>query len=220
MSDQNSIEKQVEELIKMGNIPVEWRDIDTIKEKGRNPRKIKSVKFEELKKSIKDFPQMMRFRPGIVDENNELIAGNMRHRACKALGWPQFPVMSAKDLTQEQIKELIIKDNESFGAWDNKLLKEDWNTDLLREWGMDVRPLVDNGYITGKIVFATELEQMNNFLVLKFENDLDWLQVQTLLGLQKEYGQRQNGKPWNKGVGRVVDGKKAIKAIKESTLEL
>ena len=85
---------------------------------------------------------------------------------------------------------------------------------------MDVRPLVDNGYITGKIVFATELEQMNNFLVLKFDNDLDWLQVQTLLGLQKEYGQRQNGKPWNKGVGRVVDGKKAIKTLKESTLEL
>ena len=136
MSEQNSIQKQVEELIKMGNIPVEWRDIDTIKEKGHNPRKIKSAKFEELKKSIKDFPQMMRFRPGIVDENNELIAGNMRHRACKALGWPLFPVMSAKDLTPDQIKELIIKDNESFGAWDNKLLKEDWNTDLLKERGV------------------------------------------------------------------------------------
>jgi hypothetical protein len=64
------------------------------------------------------------------------------------------------------------------------------------------------------VEFSTELDRESNFVVLKFDRDIDFTQVQTLLGLKSVYSKRQNGKPWCKGIGRVVDGVKAIELIK------
>lgn len=49
----------------------------------KNPRFIRDEKFEKLKKSLKDFPEMMEARPIVIDENNMILGGNMRFRAAK-----------------------------------------------------------------------------------------------------------------------------------------
>ena len=103
-----------------------------------NPRIIKSEKFKKLVQSIKDFPQMLELRPIVIDEDNVILGGNMRYRACVEAGLKEVPVKIAKGLTEEQKQEFIVKDNVGFGEWDWAILGNEWNNIKLGEWGLDV----------------------------------------------------------------------------------
>tara|TARA_Y100000004_G_scaffold98183_1_gene109989 strand:+ start:1253 stop:1810 length:558 start_codon:yes stop_codon:yes gene_type:complete len=103
-----------------------------------NPRLIKQHKFKKLVQSIKDFPQMLDLRPIVIDENNIILGGNMRYKACVEAGIKEVPVKIAKGLTEEQKKEFIIKDNIGFGEWEWDMLGNEWDNVKLGEWGMDV----------------------------------------------------------------------------------
>lgn len=117
--------------------------INLIKPNPNNPRVIKDEKFKKLVKSIKDFPQMLELRPIVIDENNIVLGGNMRLRACIELGLKDVPTIYAKDLTEEQKKEFIIKDNVGFGEWEWDVLANEWNESELTEWGLDI-PIFKN----------------------------------------------------------------------------
>lgn len=112
--------------------------IQDIKPNPNNPRLIKDNKFKQLVKSIQDFPQMLELRPIVIDENNMVLGGNMRLKACIEAGLQDVPVKQAKDLTEEQKKEFIIKDNVNFGEHNWSELANEWDTDLLEEWGLDI----------------------------------------------------------------------------------
>jgi len=106
-----------------------------------NPRIIKDDRFKSLVKSIKDFPRMMELRPIIVDDNNIIQGGNMRYKALIELRYKDIPdnwVKRCGDLTPEQWREFVIKDNVSFGEWDYDLLANNWEQDKLLEWGLDL----------------------------------------------------------------------------------
>lgn len=112
-----------------------------------NPRLIKDDKFEQLVKSLKDFPQMMKLRPIIIDENNIIQGGNMRFKALKELGYSEVPdewVKQGRDLTPEQWREFVIKDNLAYGEMNWDMILSDWDQELLQEWGLDIPPLADN----------------------------------------------------------------------------
>lgn len=114
--------------------------ISSIRSNPDNPRIIKDAKFKELVQSLKDFPKMMSLRPIIVDDNMIVQGGNMRLKALTELGYKEIPdewVKEATDFTDEELREFIIKDNVSFGEWDFKMLKEEWDIKKLNEWGMD-----------------------------------------------------------------------------------
>ena len=121
---------------------IKWVDINTTHENPNNPQKISDKDFEALKKSIKEFPEMMEFRPVIIDTNGMALAGNKRRRACYALGWDKIPVIDASGLTAKQINQLIIKDNVQSGRWDKKALRADWNLQDLSGWGVKVNEIV------------------------------------------------------------------------------
>jgi hypothetical protein len=112
--------------------------INELKPNESNPRIIKEAKFKKLVKSIKDFPEMLKLRPIIVDENNVILGGNMRYKACVEAGLKEVPVKIAKGLTEEQKEEFIVKDNVGFGEWDWDILGNQWDNAKLGEWGMDV----------------------------------------------------------------------------------
>lgn len=103
-----------------------------------NPRIIKDEKFDKLVQSIKEFPEMLKYRPIVVDENNVILGGNMRFKACKAAKLKQVHVMKASELTEAQKREFIIKDNISGGEWDWALLQTEWDTEQLDAWGLDI----------------------------------------------------------------------------------
>ncbi|QDP46670.1 MAG: hypothetical protein Unbinned6316contig1000_14 [Prokaryotic dsDNA virus sp.] len=112
--------------------------VNQLKANKDNPRIIKEHKFKKLVKSIKDFPEMLDLRPIIIDENNIILGGNMRYKACVEAGLKEVPVKVAKGLTETQKKEFIVKDNVGFGEWDWDILGNEWDNQKLGEWGMDV----------------------------------------------------------------------------------
>ena len=195
-------------------------DIRQVRNNPDNPRFIKDHKFEKLVKSIKEFPQMLELRPIVVNQDMVVLGGNMRLKACEAAGITEVPIIFADNLTPEQEKEFIIKDNSSFGEWDWDLLANEWDVDQLNDWGMDVPYTEDDIEEMGNPMneqsekpFATELDTQSNYLILKFDTDIDWIQAKTLFGLKTETAKRANGKPWSQGIGRVINGVDAINKI-------
>lgn len=112
--------------------------ITQIKPNPENPRIIKDHKFKQLVESIKSFPQMLELRPIVIDENNVVLGGNMRLKACIEAGLTDVPVVQAKDLTDLQKKEFIVKDNVGYGEWDWDDLANNWDEQFLTEWGLDI----------------------------------------------------------------------------------
>tara|TARA_R110002167_G_scaffold2540_3_gene12835 strand:- start:5449 stop:5979 length:531 start_codon:yes stop_codon:yes gene_type:complete len=143
--------------------------IHKIKSNPNNPRLIKDVKFKKLVKSIKEFPEMLKLRPIVVDEKNIILGGNMRHKACIEAGLKEVYVIQADDLTEKQKEEFIIKDNVGFGEWDWDLLANDWTNEKLNEWGLDVWE--DKGYEVEDF-FTEEQEKDEQYkIVLDYTKD-------------------------------------------------
>jgi DNA modification methylase len=112
--------------------------ISEVKGNPKNPRLIKDDKFRKLVKSIQEFPQMLELRPIVVDENNIVLGGNMRLKACKEAGLKEVYIVKAENLTEQQKDEFIVKDNVGFGEWDWDMLANEWDTEKLDEWGLDL----------------------------------------------------------------------------------
>jgi ParB-like chromosome segregation protein Spo0J len=112
--------------------------IDFIKVNPNNPRLIKDDKFKKLVKSIKEFPEMLNIRPIVVNKDMIVLGGNMRLKACKEAGLKEVPIIIADNLTEEQQREFLIKDNVSGGEWDWEVLANEWDSEELEAWGLDL----------------------------------------------------------------------------------
>lgn len=112
--------------------------INQVKANPNNPRIIKDDKFKKLVQSIKEFPEMLELRPIVVNDDMVVLGGNMRLKACKEAGLDKVPIIKASNLTEEQQKEFIIKDNVGFGEWDWNDLANNWEAEKLQEWGLDI----------------------------------------------------------------------------------
>lgn len=118
--------------------------LSTIRPNPKNPRVLRDDKFQKLKKSIGDFPKMMELRPIVVDDDGVILGGNMRFRALQDIYGkngevPDAWVKRADDLTEDEKKQFIIKDNSSFGEWDWDVLANEWDAEELEEWGIDLQ---------------------------------------------------------------------------------
>ena len=111
--------------------------VSEIKLNPNNPRIIKDDKFEKLVQSIKDFPEMANIRPVVLNKDHIILGGNMRFRAMKEAGWKEIPV-AIVDLPEDKQREFVIKDNVSGGEWDWELLANEWDTEQLDDWGLDL----------------------------------------------------------------------------------
>lgn len=124
--------------------------IENIKLNPDNPRSIKDEKFNKLVQSIKEFPQMLEIRPIVINDDGMVLGGNMRLKACQEAGLKEIPVLRASQLTEEQQKEFIIKDNIGYGEWDWDVIAEDWDLEQLTNWGLDIpqfkREAVEDDY--------------------------------------------------------------------------
>jgi hypothetical protein len=112
------------------------KKIDELKQNPNNPKKIDYFKLEQLKKSIKDFPEMLEIRPIVIDAEGVIIGGNMRWKAAKELGIKEVPVLILEDKEREW--EFLIKDNLSYGEWNWEGLSHDFKSSELLDWGLDV----------------------------------------------------------------------------------
>lgn len=119
---------------------MKFTKLSQIKPNPNNPRRITKTDIEKMAKSITEFPKMMKLRPIVVDAGGMVLGGNVRYFGMLNLGMGDIPegwVVCADDLTEEQKREFIVKDNSNFGEWDMDILSG-WDNLPLIEWGVDI----------------------------------------------------------------------------------
>jgi hypothetical protein len=122
---------------------IEWVKTKDIIPNTENPRIIKDDKFKKLMQSIKDFPEMLEIRPIVVNNEMMILGGNMRLKAIQEIGLKEVPIIKAENLTEQQQREFLIKDNVGFGEWDWDALANDWEYKELVDWALDVPKMLD-----------------------------------------------------------------------------
>jgi hypothetical protein len=177
-------------------------NISEVKLNPNNPRLIKDDKFKKLVQSIKDFPEMLAIRPIVVNQDMVILGGNMRYKACKEAGLKEIPIIIT-DLTEEQQREFLIKDNTSGGEWDWDILANEWDSELLADWGLDLPVSVDdidkisNDFVDENIdkfndencelaIVPTFHEKYTYFIILT-ENEIDEAFVRNKFDLNKKH---------------------------------
>jgi DNA modification methylase len=176
---------------------IEWVKTKDIIPNENNPRILKDDKFKKLVQSIKDFPEMLEIRPIVVNNEMMILGGNMRWKAIQEIGIKEIPIIKAENLTEEQQREFLIKDNVGFGEWDWDALANDWNPEELNEWGLDV-PNMD----------LTELEAEED----DFDVPVDGIETDIVLGDLFEIGEHRllcGDSTDSDSVARLMDGEKA-----------
>lgn len=122
---------------------IEYVKISEVRDNIHNPRIIKDKDFKKLVKSIKEFPKMLELRPIIVDEDMVVLGGNQRLKACIEAKMTEIPIIRANELTKEEQKAFIVKDNAHFGSWDFDMLNNDFDFDFLVANNVDIAKVLD-----------------------------------------------------------------------------
>lgn len=115
----------------------------------KNPRYIKDEKFAKLKLSLQQSPEFLKARPLLVYPMKNgryiIVGGNMRFLAGNEVGIEDYPCyIFPKETTVDKLKEYTIKDNLAYGSNDWDILANEWNTDDLQDWGLDVPDFLED----------------------------------------------------------------------------
>jgi hypothetical protein len=180
--------------------------LNTLKLNPKNPRVIKDDKFKQLVKSIQEFPEMMAKRPMVcvtdpVDGKLFPLGGNMRLKALQHLKFADIPdewVSLADDWTEEKRAEFTIKDNVGFGEWNWGELSEDWDIDLLSDWGLDVSDLSEPEVLEAEAEEKEQNKKLSDRFIIPPFSVLDtkqgvWQQRKNYwlsLGIKSEEGRK------------------------------
>lgn len=202
------------------------KNITELKPYKKNAKKHPKEQVEQIANSIKEFGFT---QPVLIDKHNCVVAGHGRVLGAKKAGLKQVPTICLEDLTPEQIKAYRLADNKlNESGWDEKLVSEEisellksdidmeafgFNMDILEDETVEVEP---------DVPFTEVLNEENNYIVLKFNNKVDWINALGVFGIErvrklstKKAGEKQ-GKDWQEryGVGRVIDGAKVLERMK------
>ena len=186
----------------------------------KNPRKNDEA-VEYVANSIKEFGFKV---PIVIDKNGVIVAGHTRYKAAQELGLEKLPCIIADDLTEEQVKAFRLADNKvgELAEWDFDLLGEEldgiFDIDM-SEFGLSALEDKKEKAEKPEVEFTEILGEENNYIILKFDQDVDWLQVESLFELKpvRAYSSRKDGKITKSmqrvGVGRVVNGAQFLNKI-------
>jgi hypothetical protein len=198
--------------------------LSEVKLNPNNPRLIKDDNFKKLVQSIKDFPEMLDIRPIVVNADMVILGGNMRFKACKEAGLKEVPIIIADNLTEEQQREFLIKDNVSGGEWDFEMLENEWDTEKLMDWGLDL-PLdtqIDKLEDGEEILLeqAIQLRPKREYVVIMCnEENTDWDELKEILNLPTVKRGGFTKDKTNKGfidTQRVINAKDIINALRST----
>lgn len=216
---------------KEDDLAVVMRPIEKLNFHPMNPRKATPEAIAELAQSIKSNPRYFQARPVILsDRTGELVVidGEQRTKAAASLGRKTVPTILMSGLTEEQEIEILTKGNSHAGIWDMaklRRLKTQWGGAKVDSWtGLKAAKKAGNWAKDEdvEVKFSEVLNEEHNYIVLYFDNTVDWLQIATLLGLESvmAYSTREDGEinDGNKriGVGRVMKGPEVLEKLKKA----
>lgn len=157
----------------------------------------------------------------VCPETKEILSGNGRYLAAKKLGLEEIPVVYAPEgLTEKQKADLVIASNklvEASGYNDNLQILMDMFELNPADFGLEevTKEIEKEMEEEPEVPFTEELREEHNYIVLYFDNDVDWLQAETLFGKYLTTKQALNSKEGFRkmGVGRVVRGADVLKDL-------
>lgn len=212
---------------KAGRIKVTYRDIRELKPYKKNAKKHPKEQVERIANSIKEFG-FFEHRAVAIDSEDNVVEGHGRILAARKAGLTQVPTICLDDMTEEQIKAWrLIENKTAESSYDEALINEEINELLksdidMEAFGFSVDILEDETIeVEPDVPFTEILNEENNYIVLKFNNKIDWINAMGLLGVErvrklstKKKGEKQT-KEWKEryGVGRVLDGQKALERV-------
>ena len=168
---------------------IEKVKISEVKNNPNNPRVIKNDDFRKLVQSIKDAPWMLELRSIVVNDDNVVLGGNQRLRACKEAGLKEIYITKASELSEEQQREFIVKDNINAGQWDWDALANEFEAEKLEEWGLElpiderIDEIEDGEEI--EIAQSVQLEPPKEYILIMAEpNSVDWEEIKESLKLK------------------------------------
>lgn len=169
----------------------------------KNPRYLKGEEHDKLKKSLKDSPELLQYKPlmvyAIEDGKFVVICGNMRLRICQELhnegveGFDALPCFVLnKDVPIAKIKEYAIKDNVQAGNWDwDELANGDWEVDDLQDWGVDCSFLTESEDADNLEKKEKEEKDYSDEIVSEYKLEVDCKNEETLQALYEELTGRE-----------------------------
>ena len=189
----------------------------------KNTKKHDETQIKNVAESIKKYGWV---QPLVIDDDGTIVIGHCRALAAERLGIEEVPCVVVSDLTEDEINALRIVDNKTNESpWDFDLLSaelpeidlSDFEFDFGIEDEEEKTEIVEDE--APEVEFSEILGEENNYLVLQFKTDVDWLNAQSIFGLEtvKSYSTRKDGKVTKnmerKGVARVLDGAKVLNEL-------
>lgn len=194
---------------------VVWKNISDLKPSEYNPRELKPKDFERLKANIDDWGWLENL---VVNSHptrkNVIVAGHQRVEAAKKLGVQKLPCVLIR-VPLEKEKRINLEMNKVQGHFDFTRLDAFYNRQYLYELGFSKSNFsFKKKDEPGKIKFSPELKESQNYVVLTFDNEIDWkaakakLKIETLHALKSKPGREKAG------IGRVIPGAPVIARLK------
>ena len=192
----------------------------------KNPRKITKEKFDALVESIRESPEMKVLDEVRVYPYNGryvVISGNHRVKAYRKLGWQNVLCkILPEDTPKVKLREYVMKENMHYAENDDALLRG-WDMKELANWRVPMTVNAKKQQEVPEVEFTQVLDESHNYVVLYFDNEVDWLQAQTLFGIKPvrllSTAKDKNNVNGNKvGLGRVLRGSEVInRLLKENS---
>ncbi len=190
----------------------------------KNPRFFRDYRYEAMKKSIEESPEMLELRELIVFPYPEgryvVVCGNLRLRACKELGYKELPckILNAKT-DVKKLREYATKDNVNFGENDMDVMTNEWDKSELQDWGVEFAPEKTTDEFKERFDSITDdtaiyplvpkYDEKHELFIIQSSNEVDSNWLRERFGMQR----MRSYKTGKVGKSNVVDVKDVRAAL-------
>lgn len=210
-------------------IPISLLDFNKGQLKGlpKNPRFFRDYRYEAMKKSIAESPEMLELRELIVFPYPEgryvVVCGNLRLRACKELGYKELPCKVLDPSTDvKKLREYATKDNVNFGENDMDVMDNEWDKDELQDWGVEFAPEKPTDEFKERFDAITDesavyplipkFDEKHELFIISSANEVDSNWLRERLGMQR----MRSYKTGKVSKSNVIDIKDVRHALEDS----
>ncbi len=193
----------------------------------KNPRFFRDYRYEAMKKSIEESPEMLELRELIVFPYDNgryiVVCGNLRLRACRELGYTELPckVLDAKT-KPKKLREYATKDNVSFGETDMDILTNEWDKSELQDWGIEFAPEKETDEFKERFDAITDdtalyplipkYDEKHELFIIQSASEVDSNWLRERLGMQR----MRSYKTGKVSKSNVIDIKDVRNALEDS----